>query len=385
MAGWMGRAAEAWRRSTTPAPQPFQLPCDCGETLTGWRTESHQRLPCPACRQTHLILPGNVYPAVKRSLAAPPPQKPAPTTSKERTKPEPKRTDRKSPRRAGKRRDDSDAAQESAVAAQATDTEPELARIDLSPTLHAGRNRQRRLRLIVVCITALLAVTCWSLWSRARREHARATVPVASKAGIDALRRGDFTTAKRELTLAVDGLNTLRRHDDAALAIRQAHREAVAGEGLWPKDFPAVAEEFVDGIGDEEARRRRFRSESGSKWLLFDADLTRSSTSAYEFDVPLAMQTQTLQIACDFPELRRLAAETPAGQSVRVIFAAQIDDWETAAERKLVVARLRSASALLWTDYEAYVAAGYRADTSDPESEAETRAILSTQRQLVAP
>lgn len=376
MAGWIGRAAAALRRSTTPTPLPFQLPCDCGEAITGWRTDSHQRISCPACRQPHLILPGNAYPTVKRSLAA---QPPAPALkSNERTKP----ANRKSTNRTTKSRDEKHAPAESPVKTQPAPAEPEAARIDLSPTLHVGRKRRLRLRLIVVSIAALFAVTTWSLWTRSAREHARATIPVASKEGLDALRAGDFTTAERELTLAVAGLDTLRRQDAAAVAIRQAHREAVAGEGLSPQDFVAVAEAFIDGTGDEGVRRKRFLNDFGSKWLLFDADLTRGPSDGYEFDVPLAVQDSALQIVCDFPELRRLAAETPPKQSVRVIFAAQIDDWDQSTS-KLVVARLRNVSAVLWTDYDAYAAAGYRPES--PESEAETRALLSAQRQLAVP
>jgi hypothetical protein len=385
LAGWIGRATAAFRRSAAPAPQPFQLPCDCGEAITGWRTESHQRVPCPACRQVHLVLPGNIYPFVKQTAAAPPKKKTPAAAQPDRTSPIVEPEDRKKARRRGKPSKAVESEKEVSPATTPTATaEPDVAKIDLSPTLQQGRRRRWRLRLIVVSIMALVAVTGWSLWNRAQREHARATIPIASKAGIDALRAGDFITAKRELTAAVEGLDTLRWFDAGAMAIRQGHREAVAGEGLLPKDFVSVAEEVLAGAGTEEERQRRFRTEAGSKWLLFDADLTQSSTSGYELDVPLAVQDRALQVACEFPELRRLTAETPPGQATRVIFAAQVDQWQfpTAIGQPLI-ARLRNSTAFVWTDYDAYAAAGYHADS--PEAEAETRAILSTQRELVAP
>ena len=232
----------------------------------------------------------------------------------------------------------------------------------------------------------LVGVTGWSLWNRAAREQARATIPVASKMGIEALYAGDFVTAKRELGHAVAGLNTLGWNDAAAVTIRQAHREAVAGEGLSSMGLMELATDFLNVPGDTAENSRRFQAEHGAQWFLFDAGLSRRSQGDetwFEFDVPLAMGNRTLQIACDFSALRRLSSEASTEQTERVIFAAQIEEWQVLeSTTQPVVARLRSGTAFVWTDYQSYLAAGYRPES--PEAEAETRGILSDQRQQVS-
>ncbi len=377
MAGWLGRATSAFSRPATPVQQPFHLPCDCGEQLTGWRLETHQKIACTACRQVHLILPGNIYPFVKPApLAAPkpavpkPPAKSKPATGKSTT-------------------GASSAATTKSGVVKSVDKPaepmPELvAAIDLSPTLRQGRSRRRRMTLVALSIVALCAVTSWSLWNRSLREQARAAVPLAAEAGTEALHRGDFVTAKRELTLAVQGLDILRRADTAASTIRQSQREAVAGEGLSSLGFTELAADYLKQVPDWEKSRSRYLQEHGFRWILFDASLTPAPGEpiAYEFDVPLAIDNFKLQIAVNFAELRHLGLESQPGQSGRVIFAAQIEDWSNASmPRNTIVARLRDATAFLWSDYDSYLAAGFRPDSE--EAAEETRTTLAAQRKLM--
>ena len=377
MAGWLGRAASAFSRPATSVQQPFHLPCDCGEQLTGWRVETHQKIACTACRQVHLILPGNIYPVVKPAPAAAP--KPAPAKPSDKSNPAATKSKTvTSPAAATK----SGALKPVEKAAEPT-PEP-VAAIDLSPTLQQGRTRRRRMTLVALSILALCAVTGWSLWNRSLREQARAAVPLAAQAGTTALHRGDFVTAKRELTTAVQGLDVLRRVDTAASTIRQSRREAVAGDGLSNIGLMDLAADYLTQAGDWEKSRARYLKEHGFRWIVFDASLTpaRGEDNAYEFDVPLAIDNTKLQIAIDFAELRQLGLESQTGQSGRVIFAAQIEDWSNATPpRNAVVARLRNATAFLWSDYESYLAAGFRPDSE--EAVEETRTTLAAQRKLM--
>jgi len=389
LAGWIGRAAAVFGGSAPPAPQSFQLQCDCGESLGGWRTETHQRLHCSACRQAHLVLPGNAYPVVKRNSVAPPlpKKKAADVISSDSGSSALKAAARKPADQSSKKaRRTSESATESTAKVPVTATVPAVEKIDLSPTLQQGRRRRQRLRLIIVSILGLVGVTGWSLWNRAVREQARATIPVASKTGIEALHAGDFVTAKRELGRAVAGLNTLGWNDAAALTIRQAHREAVAGEGLSSTGLMELATDFLNVPGEPLENSRRFQDEHGARWLLFDAGLSRRSQGGetwFVFDVPLVAGNRTLQIACDFPELRRVSTDVSNELTQRVIFAAQIEEWQgLETTTQPVVARLRSGTAFVWTDYQSYLAAGYRPES--PEAEAETRGILSDQRQQVS-
>lgn len=389
MAGWLTRAAAAFRGKQEAAPESFRLACECGGMIAGLRTATHQKVPCPECKNLVLVLPANPYPVVKRTAPRPPQQKPKTVEPPEqRTSPDrPGPATRRAPVAAEPSTKMRPSASPGKAAAGAPSQPADAAdgRIDLSPVLQQGKQRRRIIRLIVVSIVALVIVTGWSLRNRSQREQARLLIPQATEEGMKALHDGNFSEAARQLNVAVQGLDKLRRTDPAAQAIRQAQREAAAAYGLSTTDLSELASEFLADTAAD--RQRRFQARAGAKWLIFDAGVIRkaSADSAFfELDVPFAVGERPLQVQGDFPELSRFAAEASAEAPLHVVFAGQIEEWLVpSAQSQPIVVRLRSSTAFLWCDYESLLAVGYRADSA--ESERETRDLLSRQRQAYLP
>lgn len=391
MAGWLMRAASAFGRKTSPPPQPFDLPCDCGERHTGWRTESHQKLNCTHCDRPLLVLPADVYPAVKRPTAAKIHKKPPAVVHPEEQESAVASRRKKSASRTPKPSEKLKSSVSQEAASSAAKPEKTLPptddRIDLSPILQQARTRRRTLRLVVASMLALVFATGWSLWNRTQREQARAAIPPATEAGLAALHSGDFAIAARELTIAVNALDTLRRHDATARTTRQAHREAVAADRLASVELADLAREVLAGSGTPEERQRRFQAEYGTQWLIFDVGVvsrTAGDKPVTELDVPLTLVEKTterpLQVRCDFPDLRRLTPELDAQNPIRVIIAGQLDEWLLPdALQGPIIARIKPGTAFLWTDYDSYRAVGYQ--PYSVEAEQETRSLLNRQRQ----
>jgi hypothetical protein len=380
VAGWFSKAARSLRPSAPPPAQPFDIPCECGESFTGWRTPAPQKLSCIQCDRTLLILPADVYPAVERVLSTPLVKSPPSVVADETTEPAAKKSGKKSKKSRGKK----DEAKAPEAKGKKSATAPDD-RIEIAPALREGQMRRRMFRLVFVAILALVGVTSWKLWQRNLQERARAALPGAMEAGLAALRAGEFSTAARELTRAVQHLDTLRQDDAAARTIRQARREAVAADDLSPDGLSDLAALMLTGAGSEEDRQRRFQIASGTKWLIFDAGIVRrvadGDVTIYELDVPLTVDDKTLQALCDFPSLRRRLSDADPLSPVRAIFAAQIEEWLMPdTEHRPIIARLRPATAFLWSDYDSYAAAGYEPDT--PAAEQETRTLLEQQREV---
>ena len=386
MAGWLTKAAAAFGPKRVAAPQPFAIPCDCGAQLAGFRVASHQKLRCLGCDRPILVLPADPYPAVKRKSPQPAVQAAKTVVQPEARSISPTQDDRKSrkKRRSRPKREEPVANKVAEKPEPAAPPEPQADRIDLSPVLAQSKARRRTLRLVIVAIAALIAVTGWSLRNRAIRERARLQIPPATEAGLTALRQGDFATAARELTVAVQGLDTLRRTDVAAKTIRQAHREAVAGQGLSQSNLSELARAFLSDTGAAEDRERRFQQHSGMKWIVFDVGMVPAAENgSFEMDIPWSEGDRTLQVACDFPDLRQFAAEPSPAGSRRAIFAGQIETWLVPDDpSRPAVARLKTSSAFLWSDYDSYLAIGYQPGSADDERE--TRELLNRQREIVS-
>ena len=69
MADWLSRATDAFRKQAPPAPETYEVGCDCGMRLCGERTSAAQRPACPTCGCRVFVLPANVYP-LRGSVAA---------------------------------------------------------------------------------------------------------------------------------------------------------------------------------------------------------------------------------------------------------------------------------------------------------------------------
>jgi hypothetical protein len=382
VAGWLTRAAAAFGPKRAVEPAPFAVPCDCGAQLSGFRTAAHQKLRCLGCDRPILVLPANPYPAVKRKTASPLPKPVKTAVLHDDEAASATRTDRKSRKKQRRKRpDEQPASNATAPKTESVANSETEARIDLSPVLAQARSRRRTLRLVVVAITALVAVTGWSLHRRSLREQARLRIPEATESGLAALHRGDFATAEEQFAIAVQSLNTLRRNDVAAEAIRQSWREAVAARNLASLNLAELAQQFLLNAGSGQERGPPLSLASDSKWLVFDVGLVAIGDSGFEMEAPWALDDRTVQVVCDFPQLRQLISEPSPDGSRRAVFAGQIESWQAPANpNRPLVARLNGTTAFLWTDYDSYRAIGYESDS--PEDEQETRDLLNRQREI---
>lgn len=66
---WLTNRLPGW--GTSLAPEPFQLSCGCGETVSGVRQPRHQILGCPRCQQPLFVLPRSPLPPLRDETGTP--------------------------------------------------------------------------------------------------------------------------------------------------------------------------------------------------------------------------------------------------------------------------------------------------------------------------
>ena len=366
MAGWLSRATDAFRKETPPAPDPYEVGCDCGGRVTGERSRTAQRLPCPSCGRLVFVLPANVYPRPVKPVS----KKAAPksATAKSAVKDRvvvPEAVVSKSP--------SSDKAKVEQDEAASHNDRSGIA-------LEAREKRLTPFRLTVTAIVVVCGLTGWGLWHRQRIETAKSLVAQATEAGLQALQDRDFTTAARELERARNAIDLLQRTDAEAQAVRRLCREALAARGLAHDALLELLRESLADIkpGDKEATR--FNGLYRGAWVLFDATalVPDDSTQPCTLDMPVFYRGQLVRIEANFAALRQAARQTAVGEPARVIFAAQLERLTPASDaQSAAVLTLKDQTAFLWTNHDNYAALGYHED--DAEELKATQALLERQ------
>ncbi len=364
MAGWLSRATEGFRKPPPPAPELYEVGCDCGGRVTGERSRQVQRPPCPSCGRLIFVLPANVYP---RSV-----------------KPAPKKT--APPSKAVKPTDAEETKSKSPAKVRTTVEEPEAVPRDPRSgiALEANEKWLTPFRLTLMAMLAVSGLTIWGLWQRHQVELAKTIVAKATEAGMQALQDGDFETAARELERARDAVNLLRRTDEESQSVRRLCREAVAARGLAQASLFELLPTLLADLkpGDKDAQK--FDGLSRNNWILFDVTVLVPEDDAQPctLDMPVLPRLRPIRIEVDFAALRQAARQSPANEPVRVIFAAQ---WERIASpagaNTEAVLTLNGQSAFLWTSYDNYAALGYREE--NVEEQQATHAVLDRQLAVV--
>ena len=370
MAGWLSRATDAFRKEAPPAPEPYEVGCDCGGRVTGERSRTAQRPPCPSCGRLVFVLPANVYPRPVKpaSKKASPKLATAKSATKDRvTQPEA-------------------TASKSQLSAKAKVEQDEAAsRDDRSGIVLEAKEKQLTpFRLTVMAMLVVCGLTGWGLWHRQRIETAKSIVAKATEAGMQALQDRDFTTAARELERARNAVDLLKRTDAEAQAVRRLCREAIAARGLTHDSLLKLFHESLADIkpGDKEATR--FNGLYRGTWVLFDTTVLVPEDSAQPctLDMPVFHRGQTIRIEANFAALRQAAGQAPSGEPARVIFAAQLERLTPASGTQSdAVLTLKDQSAFLWTNHDNYAALGYHED--DAEELKATQAILERQLEVM--
>lgn len=370
MASWLSRATDVFRKPPPPAPEPFNVRCDCGGFVAGDRVSAAQRPACPNCGRPVFVLPANAYP-----VAAKPKKQEAVATSAKADRPA-----RESPRsgeaqRAGVAPRGRDAApaetpnakpdRRNPVASAASATaQPTVVKPD-GILLEARTRILTPFRLIVAVIVVMGGVTGWGLWHRQRVESAKANVLAAHEAGMKALQAGDFATAARELTRARDAVDLLRRTDSEANTIRRFSREAIAGHEL---SRAGLFELLADYAANPGSGKSRFTSRHRDSWLVLDAVIANPEATDRPcvLDMPLLMDGMRFRIEVDSSAIRTAARRESERGSARVIFAATMSEIRPpSAGDPAAVLVLNGKSAFLWTTLETYNALGYEENRAD--------------------
>ncbi|HAH45396.1 MAG TPA: hypothetical protein DCM07_11190, partial [Planctomycetaceae bacterium] len=64
MADWLKIPSKSKRREED-IPEPYEIVCVCGVSLSGYRRKAPYRHACQQCTESYFILPRNTYPAPK--------------------------------------------------------------------------------------------------------------------------------------------------------------------------------------------------------------------------------------------------------------------------------------------------------------------------------
>jgi hypothetical protein len=364
--GWFQKATGVFGRRESE-PQPFELPCDCGVILTGFRTETPQKPVCPACGTVNFVLPVCQFPvpaSVRRVWLGeeePPPPKKAADPSP-RTRPASK-THREKER-----------------------VPDEAPPVELVPRPSWGerlRSAATPVRLVLLTIVVTVALTGLLMLQGARKEWARTHLRPAIDRGFEALEDRSFSTASSAFEEACLALDRLGRRDPAALAVRQLRQEVDVAARLSSSSLAELLDQVTVAKKDDDVAER-FQEQAAGEWFVFDAvvqpDAKRPESCFV--DVPLLLGGQPLDVAFDGVPWPRYWKQSESEGPRRMVFAAQLDRLEfSGGKSRRVTLMLRSETAMLWCHVETYQAVVL--SPLDADQEASVREVLQSQREAL--
>ncbi len=368
MPDWLRKASKTLARSAPKKPEPFEIPCQCGQTVRGMRQVHAQRVVCGDCSEPSFVLPLDVYP-----------------------QPKPKKKHRK--RKPTKRQ--TFAKTKSAV----KNVGPVLRKHALAQarkvgdkTAAASRRASKRVRstftpfrLVMLCMLAVISSTGYWVFESGKREQAELRLKAAKERGFAALHERKFITAEQEFRTASEALDRLGRDDAPARKVRQMWRETTVLTNLVdasPLEIIAQAERKIRADPTDWAEH--FESHYAGRWIVLQTTLSRAAapraTDAEHntntvIDLPPFLEGRQIDFQGHLAALEQLAI---GAEPRHVIFAAQLGTCRLEpAESPRCVISLRSQSAFFWSDFENYRALGFRED--EFHTEEEIRQLLDEQ------
>ncbi len=349
--GWFQRATAVFGRPE-PLPQPFDVGCDCGARLQGFRASMPQKTNCPTCGTVTFILPETPYPlpdSLKRRWTGEGDAEPEPASLKKSKKP-----------KSVKKKELGDIPKHPAPA------------VDPGPTLGDRlrtwgsqlRSAATPVRMVGLAIVVGFALTTVVIYRKAQWDRALTTLQGALDRGAEAVQKQDFAAASEEFQTAAAALDVLGRKDADALLIRHAARETTAAAGLsrlpWSEVVTAWGE-AKEGVAALESAREN--------WILFDAplfplsDAEEGSRGEYRVDLPLMVDQTPVDLVIDGRKWSALLSGATAATPKRVIFAAQIERGEKPSKaRPEALLHLDGVTAVLWSDAALYTQLGLMPD-----------------------
>lgn len=385
MAGWLTTAANVFRKRTESPPESFEVRCVCGRTVAGVRSRLPQTPACPGCRLPLFVLPACVYPPVKS-----PPKKQAartrPPTSENGNLPGAGNSPAGSGRKPGTK-DRSpgtkNRGKELTAAEHARESLADRLRQATSrDSLRAWRRKNLTpLRVVVLGIVAVIAVTFWWMNHLRTQERAREVLTIAPRLGEEALQEGDLATAAQQFQRVRQAVDVLGRDDPQSHRWRQQARETLAISELASASLHDILQEAAEMSAGRSAESwaEYFRTTYRNGWVLFDALVTRTADESgperYLIDYPLVMGENRGELVGNLVAFRALF-DTP-GEPRRVIFAAQLAGCRLAPDADGTwQIELAAESAFLWSSAETYALPGLTVDEA-------TKKVLAEQAQLL--
>ena len=386
MSSWLSRAKGALSgREANVAPEPIEFACPCGRKVEAVRHSAFQRVLCNGCGEPFFLLPLDVYPRPVMKIRKVKSLKTAETSKS------------KSP-------DKSAEPVEAATKPAAVDVQAKRKAV-----VAKVRSRFTPLRLIVLCLLAVIGLTGWWQWNRAARSSAEVEFKTATAAGTAALQKPDFVEAALHFGRAAEAADVLQRTDVAAEKARQRFRQLTALNSLLTRSLFEVVESARATRLREDVRaaESEFAILHTGRWVVLQsevvppADPAIAKTVLWEqriqiFDEPLFLIASPpvfskVQANSHLPAATPDSATADAPPSSvsalndlgqrEVMFAVQVESLKWDVQRGAWVLNLKSSSGFLWTDYDLLLAAGLPPD--ELHTEAQLRALLTEQSRWI--
>jgi len=229
--------------------------------------------------------------------------------------------------------------------------------IELEPEQTPRRRLVTPFRLVGLCLVLVVATTIWWGVRRGRLVEDAGKINQQVRRGLEALERGQFDEANRELNAAGDALFRLGKTDPRSRRIRQLAREARAAAGLVPVPLLEILEQVDSAHREGGDWRQRFHDQGGGGWIIVQAPVELAGADqlqgAGEFrvDYPFLLGDREIQLSGRLPLLAQLSRD--AEESRPVIFAAKLETCRLVAVRPGVMSWqviLQEDSIFLWTE-----------------------------------
>ncbi|WP_339733993.1 hypothetical protein [uncultured Gimesia sp.] len=375
MADWLKIPSKKKRREED-IPEPYEIVCVCGVSLSGYRRKTPSRHLCQQCDEAYFILPRNSYPAPKARKK----KKQVPTKQELvelilntpfMAKFQEKRKQKQAARQAGE------------AVATAT-AKPKVSRFELP----APRTKLiTPFRGILAGIMLIVGLTAYGILHSRNLEQASETLKIATATGEDLLKQGDLPAANTAYQEAFHALEVLGRTDQSANEIRQTSRELQAINLQAVSPLFELADEAVTKIkqSDEQSWNSLFDLRYAGSWMIFEASLLplppdpETEEPRFRLNLPVLLDEYTLYLELTSPSFLEYLEQHP-GQPL--IFAAQIATFQQAASQSDTgIIELDGKTAFLWSHLDLYEQLGIQFDEFHNRNQIE--GVLNQQTQFL--
>ncbi|QDV48895.1 hypothetical protein [Gimesia fumaroli] len=357
MADWLKIPSKKKRREED-IPEPYEIVCVCGVSLSGYRRKTPFRHACQQCDEVYFILPRNSYPAPKARKKKK--QVPASQQFAELILNTPFMAKLKE-----KRKQKQAAAQKAGEAAAKATTKPKVSPFELPPP---RTKLITPFRGILAGIVLIVGLTAYGILHSRKLDQASETLKTATIAGEDLLKQGDLPGANNAYLDAFHALNVLGRTDQRANEIRQTSLELQAINSQAVSPLFEIADEAVTKIkqSDAESWESLFDVRYAGTWMIFEASLVplaedpETQEPRYRLNFPVLLDEYTLYLELTSPSFLEYLKRHP-GQPL--IFAAQMKGFQQEADQSDTgIIELDGKTTFLWSHLDLYEQLGIQFD-----------------------